>query len=424
MAKRTGSVVREAPARATGARRRRIGLLALGALGAAGSAGAWASSRVEPRAADLDKECCHTPGSRASALGLEGGAPPVERPEARPSGKGPELPADVSRWPPKPWPPGMVWIPAGTFSMGGVGPEAQPDELPVHRVRVDGFWMDRTEVTNGQFRAFVQATGYVTTAERKPAWDDLKRQLPPGTPRPDEAVLQPGSMVFVQPAGPVRLDDATRWWRWVQGASHLRPRGPRSEPPGDDHPVVHVSWFDAQAYAAWAGKRLPTEAEWEYAARGGKEGLRFAWGDDPPSDERPRANLWQGRFPDDPRLTDGFLFTAPVASFPVNEYGLYDMIGNVWEWCQDHYRPDAYRQGSAGGVASNPTGPPSSFDPDEPFSPKRVTRGGSFLCNPVSCARYRPSARMRTSPDTGQSHLGFRTVMTQPMWEARQRQAR
>ncbi len=314
----------------------------------------------------------------------------------------------------------MVWIPGGEFSMGGVGPEAQPEEFPVHRVRVDGFWMDETEVTIGQFKKFVAATGYVTTAEKKPEGDELKKELPPDTPAPDETRLVPGSMVFTPTAGPVPLDDWRRWGSWVPGASWRHPLGPRSavDTNGDydDHPVVQVSWDDAVAYCTWAGKRLPTEAEWEFACRGGEEGRRFIWGEDPPSDTNIKANLWQGAFPYEKKPADGFLLTAPVKSFPPNRFGLYDIIGNVWEWCDDWYRADAYQLAvdAAGekGVTVNPRGPKIPLDPTEPHSRKRVNRGGSFLCNPQFCSSYRPSARMRTSPDSGQNHLGFRAVMT------------
>jgi formylglycine-generating enzyme required for sulfatase activity len=324
-------------------------------------------------------------------------------------------------WPSKPWPEGMAWIPGGEFAMGGVGAEARPDEFPVHRVRVGGFWMDATEVTNAQFRAFVAATAYKTTAEQVPNWDELKKQLPPGTPAPDSASLQPGSMVFRPTQGPVPFDKPGRWWMWMPGANWQHPLGPRSDlgADHDQHPVVHVSWDDAVAYCRWAGKRLPTEAEWECAARGGEEGKRFNWGDDAPSDTNIKANLWQGGFPYEKKPVDGFLLSAPVKSFPPNRYGLYDIIGNVWEWCSDWYRADYYRSLAAqGSVVVDPQGPTDSLDPDEPHMPKRINRGGSFLCNAQYCASYRPSARMKTAPDTGEIHLGFRTVMTDAAWRA------
>jgi len=319
----------------------------------------------------------------------------------------------------------MVWIPAGEFTMGGVGPEARPDEFPVHRVRVDGFWMDETEVTNKAFRAFVDATRYVTTAEKRPDWEEIKRELPPGTPKPDDSMLVPGAMVFTPTDGPVPLDDWHRWWTWMPGADWSHPLGPDRSigADHDDHPVVQVSWDDAVAFCAFNGKRLPTEAEWERAARGGVDGQRFTWGDRPPSDTFLPANLWQGAFPYEKKPLDGWLLTAPVKSFPPDRYGLYDMIGNVWEWCSDWYRADYYQtlveETGAGGVTINPRGPSESLDPDEPWCRKRVNRGGSFLCNCQFCASYRPSARMRTAPDSGQIHLGFRAVMSDAAWRAR-----
>ena len=281
--------------------------------------------------------------------------------------------------------------------------------------------MDETEVTNDGFRKFVDATGYLTTAERKPKWEDLQKQLPPGTPKPDDSVFVPGSMVFVPTRGPVPLDKPGRWWRWVPGADWQHPLGPRSRLGADhgNHPVVHISWDDAVAYCKWAGKRLPTEAEWEFACRGGEESKRFIWGDDPPSDTNIRANLWQGAFPYEAKPADGYILAAPVKSFPPNRYGLYDIIGNVWEWCADWYREDYYATLAAqGGVSANPQGPAESFDPAEPHMPKRVNRGGSFLCNAQYCASYRPSARMKTAPDTGQIHLGFRAVLSDDAWRA------
>lgn len=321
-------------------------------------------------------------------------------------------------------PPGMRWIPAGEFIMGSADPGAPANERPAHRVRVDGFWIDEHEVTNAQFAAFVAATGYVTTAERPVDWEELKRQLPPGTARPPDEMLRPGSLVFVPPnpaLGPVPLDRYDLWWKWTPGASWRHPEGPGSTIDGrEDHPVVHVSWEDAAAYAAWAGKQLPTEAQWEYAARGGVEGARFVWGDEAPGEEGPhRANIWQGEFPVRNTGADGWMRTAPVGSYAPNGYGLYDMAGNVWEWCADWYRPDAYAgraavDGPAGeghGCCENPAGPARSFDPMEPYTPKRVTRGGSFLCHARYCESYRPAARRGTPPDTGMSHLGFRCVM-------------
>jgi formylglycine-generating enzyme len=314
--------------------------------------------------------------------------------------------------PPGGKPPGMAWMPGGEFWMGSNDPQAAPAEHPAHRVRVDGFWMDVTEVTNDQFRRFVAATGYTTTAERPVDWEQLRKELPPGTRKPPDDRLAPGSLVFSLPDHRVSLDDQMAWWRWVPGANWGHPEGPDSTINGkDDHPVVHVSWDDALAYAKWAGKRLPTEAEWEFAARGGLDARKYAWGDVFQPDDKPLANTWQGHFPDANTRDDGFDRTAPVRSFPPNPYGLHDMIGNVWEWCADWYRPDAYRLAPTGYVAQNPTGPDAGFDPNEPYQPKRVTRGGSFLCSPNYCSNYRPSARRGTATDSGMSHLGFRCVV-------------
>lgn len=306
---------------------------------------------------------------------------------------------------------GMVLIPAGTFLMGADNEQARPDEYPKHKVSVDGFWMDATEVTNAQFREFVEATGYVTIAERKPDWEELKKQLPPGTPRPAEDLLVASSLVFTAPAYPVRLNDVGQWWSWVQGANWRQPEGPGSSIVGkEEYPVVHVSWDDAAAYARWAGKRLPTEAEWEWAARGGLEEKTYPWGDEHVEVGKPKTNSWQGRFPDKNTLKDQYYDAAPVKSFPANGYGLYDMAGNVWEWCADWYRHDYYKIIDREEGIKNPQGPSSSFDPDEPMVPKRVQRGGSFLCHDSYCSSYRVSARMKSSQDTGLSHTGFRCV--------------
>ena len=316
-------------------------------------------------------------------------------------------------------PPGMVWIPGGEFTMGAAN--SFPDEAPPHQVFVDAFWMDRTVVTNEQFRAFVIATGYITTAERAPEWEELKKQLPPGTPKPPDEVLAPGSLVFVPTRGPVSLRNHAQWWAWVHDANWRHPEGPESSIEGrENHPVVHVSWDDAQAYCQWAGKRLPTEAEWECAARGGLDHKANVWGDEPISPDR--ANIWNGEFPYRNTGADGYVRTAPVGSYPANGFGLHDMAGNVWEWCQDWYRHDTYPvRNAAGKEVRDPVGPADSLDPVEPTVPKRVQRGGSFLCNDTYCAGYRPSARMKTSPDTGLSHCGFRCVMTGEMWQRKNR---
>jgi formylglycine-generating enzyme required for sulfatase activity len=316
---------------------------------------------------------------------------------------------------PGPAPDGMVWIPGGEFSMGAqvppdprdaVGMQATTDSRPVHRVAVDGFWMDATEVTNEQFARFVKATGYVTLAERTPRAEDF-----PGAPA---STLVPGSVVFAAPKHPVSLADPYQWWADVNGANWRHPLGPQSSIAGKEHfPVVHVTYADALAYAKWAGKRLPTEAEWEFAARGGLSGRLFPWGDQFTNDGRWLANTHQGHFPDHDSGADAFTGVAPVAQFPANGYGLYDVAGNVWEWVSDWYRQDYYaRLGSTGAVARNPQGPADSFDPDERGVTKRVHRGGSFLCTDQYCSRYMVGTRGKGDVGTGTNHLGFRCVRT------------
>jgi formylglycine-generating enzyme required for sulfatase activity len=271
--------------------------------------------------------------------------------------------------------------------------------------------MDATEVTNSQFAEFVKATGYITTAERKPDWEELKKQVPPGTPKPADSLLVAASLVFTPPSSPVPLNDASIWWRWVTGASWKHPEGPSSSVEGKgNYPVVQVSWDDAMAYAKWAGKRLPTEAEWEFAARAGLSNQPYTWGSEGVDNGKQKANIWQGRFPDINKAEDGYKGAAPVKSFESNRYGLYDMAGNVWEWCSDWYRADYYQQFSPNVLTMAPKGPESSYDPEEPLIPKRTVRGGSFLCHASYCASYRVSARMKTSPDTGLEHTGFRCV--------------
>ena len=307
---------------------------------------------------------------------------------------------------------GMRWIPAGHFVMGTSDPESFANERPAHAVTMHGFWMDEHPVTNDQFRRFVEATGYVTTAERPVVWEELRAQLPPGTPKPPDVELTPGSLVFTPPADPVPLDEVSAWWRWQHGANWQHPEGPDTTLDGrGNHPVVHVSWDDAAAYAAWAGKRLPTEAEWEYAARGGLDGKRFAWGDEFMPQGHHMANTFQGDFPHRHTDEDGFQGTSPVKSFPPNGYGLYDVAGNVWQWTADWYRTDTFAErANDPRLCDNPVGPTSSFDPDDPYAKQRVIKGGSFLCHVTYCESYRPSARRGTSPDTGSSHVGFRLV--------------
>lgn len=360
--------------------------------------------------------CCEGGGGRAAALMARGGVGAQMQPVAPVQGKGGEAPV------------GMIWIPGGEFRMGSTDPLARMDEAPVHRVRVDGFWMDETEVTNAQFKAFVDATGYKTVAERPVDWDELKKQLPEGTPKPAAEMLLPGSLVFTPPDHAVDLRGYEQWWTWTTGASWIHPEGPGSTIEGKEaYPVVHISYEDAVAYSKWAGKSLPTEAQWEFAARGGLDGKVNAWGDEPV--DAKRCNTWQGEFPHKNTNEDGFVRSAPVKSFPANGYGLYDMSGNVWEWCSDLFRPDTYARrmveldqaGKQGPdrVVVNPAGPSKSYDPRNPNSPEsRVHRGGSFLCNDSYCASYRPSARMACPPDTGLQHLGFRCVMSEAQWGA------
>ena len=306
-------------------------------------------------------------------------------------------------------PPGMAWIPAGEFDMGTDDANSFPNERPRHRVSLDGFWMDLHHVTNAEFGRFVQETGYITTAERPLDWDELKKQLAPGTPRPADDMLQPGTLVFTPPGHPVPLQDMRGWWSWVRGGCWRRPEGQGSDIQGRlEHPVVQVSWEDAGAYAIWAGKRLPTEAEWEYAARGGLAGKRYPWGDELLPGGRHMANVYQGLFPVHDEAEDGFAGTAPAGSFPANGYGLFDMAGNAWQWCADWYRVDMHLEAARQGLLVNPPGPPAPFDPRDPYTPKRVVKGGSFLCHPSYCESYRPSARRGLPPDTGMGHTGFR----------------
>lgn len=306
---------------------------------------------------------------------------------------------------------GMVWIQGGEFLMGNGESTSWPDEQPAHPVVVDSFWMDSMEVTNSQFAEFVKATGHVTTAEKVPTVEEILANSPPGTLPPPVESLVAGSLVFTQTERKVPLNDIRRWWTWTPGANWRHPEGPGSDLQGrENHPVVQVSWDDAVAYCSWAGKRLPTEAEWEFAARGGQRQQPYVWGSDPFSETEPQANLWTGSFPYENTARDGYVRTAPVGTFAPNGYGLYDMSGNVWEWCSDWYDRDLYQQRSQSDPTSNPRGPDQSRDPMRPFMSQRSQRGGSFLCNDSYCSRYRPSARHGCTPDTGMSHVGFRCV--------------
>ncbi|MGQ0633196.1 MAG: formylglycine-generating enzyme family protein [Planctomycetaceae bacterium] len=310
---------------------------------------------------------------------------------------------------PAPPPPGMVWIAGDRFTMGNAG--GVPDEGPEHEVELDGFWMDETEVTNAQFLEFVEATGYQTIAEKTPRREDFEGLVDDVSRIPAENLV-PGSLCF-NPAFDRRAfrRDGPLWpyqvWLYVKGADWKHPDGPDSSIDNRrDHPVVHVAWDDAVAYCRWAGKRLPTEAEWEYAARGGLVGKRYPWGDELTPGGQWRTNIWQGEFPGTNTNADGYATTAPVRRFPPNRFGLYAMSGNVWEWCADWYQPEYY----AHSPRRNPPGPDDSFDPNEPGVPKRVQRGGSFLCNENYCLGYRVSARMKGEPTSGAYHVGFRCV--------------
>src|SRR5438094_1234681 len=307
----------------------------------------------------------------------------------------------------------MVWIPVGEVSMGAhdppdsddVGTKATADARPIHRVYVDRFYMDKTDVTNAQFSKFVKATGYVTVAERIPRAEDFL-----GAP-PENLVA--GSVVFSPPNHPVPLNNHFQW-SYVAGAKWRHPLRPDSDIRGKDgFPVVQIAYEDADAYAKWAGKRLPTEAEWEFAARGGRAGEPFVWGDEFRPTGKWMANTHQGHFPDTDTGDDGFTGISPVAKYPPNSYGLYDMAGNVWQWTSDWYRPDYYRDVAlAGKVARNPKGPATSFDPLEPSQPKTVQRGGSYLCTDQYCPRYILGTRGKGEVSTGTNHLGFRCVMS------------
>jgi len=308
---------------------------------------------------------------------------------------------------------GMVLLKGGRFSMGGDSIWGRPDEFPLHQVEVSDFYIDIHEVTNRQFKAFVDATGYVTTAEKKPDWEEMKKQVPPGTPKPSDDMLVAASLVFTPPNHPVSLANPYAWWQWVAGADWKHPEGPASNLEGkDDYPVVHVSWEDAIAYCNWAGKRLPTEAEWEFAARGGQNDAIYPWGNELITKGKQKANAWDGHFPDKNTRLDGYLRAAPVKQYAPNPYGLYDMAGNVWEWTSDWYTADYYGECKTKGLVLNPQGPAKSLDPDEPFAQKKVVRGGSFLCNDQYCSGFRIGARMKTSWDTGLNHTGFRCVVS------------
>jgi len=306
---------------------------------------------------------------------------------------------------------GMALIPGGQYKMGSNSINSYANEQPVHIVQVDSFYMDYYEVTNFEFSQFITETGYVTMAERAIDWSKMKLQLPPETKKPPDSLLSPGSLIFRSTDYPVSLSDESRWWKWEIGANWKYPDGKQSSIENKmDHPVVHVSWEDANAFAKWSGKRLPTEAEWEWAAMGGNENYIYPWGNESINSKPMRANFWQGHFPYVNTRDDGYYYTASVGSFPPNNYGLHDMAGNVWEWCSDYYHEDSYSIDSSKGICIDPKGPENSYDPREPLIVKRVIRGGSFLCNDSYCSGYRVSRRMAASEDTGLRHTGFRCV--------------
>ena len=316
-------------------------------------------------------------------------------------------------------PNGMVWVPGGSFLQGAVQQDktAMSHEKPQHPVSVDGFFIDITEVTNKAFKKFVNETGYITVAEREIDWEEMKKQLPVDTQKPHDSILQPGSLMFKKTKTSLpNLYDFSQWWRWVIGVNWRHPSGPDSNIDGkDNHPVVHISYEDAQAYCKWTGRRLPTEAEWEYAARGKKTSTIYFWGDDR-SELSKMVNSWEGEFPVNNTLEDGFERTAPVKSYPPNDFGLYDMAGNVWEFVSDWYNIKYYEELVATNAeVVNPQGPDKAYNPSQPYLQEKVIKGGSFLCSDLYCASYRVSSRMGTSMDSSSEHIGFRTVATPDM---------
>jgi len=324
-----------------------------------------------------------------------------------------EQPKDVKT------PMGMVWIPGGEFIQGAVPQDnmAMVHEKPAHKAAVDGFFMDITEVTNDAFKKFIDETDYITQAERKIDWEEMKKQVPEGTPKPHDSIMQPGSLTFKKTQSSVsNLFDFSQWWRWTIGANWKQPNGPGSSIKGKgNHPVVHISYEDALAYCEWAGRRLPTEAEWEKAARGNKEASTYFWGEDA-SVLSQMANTWEGEFPVINTQTDGFENRAPVKTYPPNEFGLYDMAGNVWEWTSDWYNTNYYNEVSTNKeVIYNPSGAERPYNQRDPYAKEKIMKGGSFLCNASYCASYRISSRMATSMDSSLEHLGLRTVATVAM---------
>ncbi|MGJ8762225.1 MAG: formylglycine-generating enzyme family protein [Polaribacter sp.] len=315
-------------------------------------------------------------------------------------------------------PEGMVWVSSKTFLMGAKEGDqyAMPREKPAHKVAVDGFFIDAKEVTNKQFREFVVATKYVTVAERPIDWEEIKKDLPAGTEKPADSILQPGSLIFNKHAkGVVSMANYGQWWKWQIGANWKQPEGPGSSIEGQDNfPVVHVAQEDALAYCKWANRRLPTEAEWESAAQGKFEDNIFAWGNKT-EDLDANANTWQGKFPTENISEDGFDYISPVGSYPANNIGLYDMAGNVWEMTSDLFNVKYYETLDPSVVLTNPTGAEKSYTPSNPYQIEYVMKGGSFLCHASYCASFRISAKMGMEPNSGSDHIGFRTVATKDM---------
>ncbi|WP_299051271.1 formylglycine-generating enzyme family protein [uncultured Polaribacter sp.] len=315
-------------------------------------------------------------------------------------------------------PEGMVWIPKKTFLMGAKTADkyAMPREKPAHRVAVDGFFIDAHEVTNKQFRKFVKETNYITVAERPIDWEEIKKSLPQGTPKPADSILQPGSLIFNKQAkGVVSMANYGQWWKWQLGADWKHPDGPESSIEGkDNHPVVHVAREDALAYCKWANRRLPTEAEWESAAQGKFEDNIYSWGNKY-EDLNENANTWQGTFPTENISEDRFEFISPVKSYPANSVGLYDMAGNVWEMTSDLFNVEYYQTINSSSVLKNPKGASKSYTPSNPYQIEYVIKGGSFLCHESYCASFRISAKMGMEPNSSSDHIGFRTVATKEM---------
>ena len=310
-------------------------------------------------------------------------------------------------------PEGMVWVETKTFLKGAKSSDlfAMPREKPAHLVTVDGFFIDATEVTNKQFEKFVKATNYITVAERKIDWEEMKKELPPNTPKPHDSILQPGSLVFNKNIDAVvTMNTYFQWWTWKIGASWRHPSGPNSTIEGkDNYPVVHIAYEDALAYCKWSNRRLPTEAQWESAAQGTNKNTIFTWGNDL-NRLNSNANTWQGVFPTKNDSKDGFEYSSPVKSYPPNSIGIYDMTGNVWELTSDLFNANYYNQLELSKPILNPTGAKKSFSPSNPFQKEYIIKGGSYLCHKSYCASFRISARMGTSYDSGSDHVGFRTV--------------